>query len=309
MRTCIKSLPQKFEFIFLAGSIFLAAKRKDRGSGSSESDIPSPEGKKICQNSPTSDSISVEAFTDESATARNMEKITTQLAAILSRLDGVETKLGKLEGLFKRLENVEAAVSKNCTELNLVNEKTKVIQNNIEEIEKGIVFANSQIEGLEKKDDENTRRIKELEDKLLYQEVYSRRENIRFFGISEATQGHENTKVLYKFFRDELNVPDPSHIEFQRVHRLGKKLQGQSRPIIARFLRFQERELIFRNVRELAEAADTAVKVYADFPDEIRHRRKTQWPRVKKAREEGKTAFFSKSEPDKLFIDGELVPL
>ena len=65
-----------------------------------------------------------------------------------------------------------------------------------EEIEKGIVFANSQIEGLEKKDDENARRVKELEDKLLYQEVYSRRENIRFFGIPEATQGHENTAEL-----------------------------------------------------------------------------------------------------------------
>ena len=67
----------------MAGSIVLAAKRKDR-----ESDISSPEGKKICQDSPTSDSISVETFTDESATTRNMEKITTQLEAILSRLDG-----------------------------------------------------------------------------------------------------------------------------------------------------------------------------------------------------------------------------
>ena len=138
-------------------------------------------------------------------------------------------KLGKLEGLFECLENVEAAESKNCTELNLVNKKTKVIQNNLEEIEKGIVFANCQIEGLQKKDDENARRIKELEDKLLYHEVYSRRENIRFFGIPEAMQGHENTaEVLYKFFRDELNIPDPSNIEFQRVHRLGKKI---ARPI------------------------------------------------------------------------------
>ena len=30
---------------------------------------------------------------------------------------------------------------------------------------------------------------------------------------------------------------------------------------------------------------------------------------LKKAREEGKTAFFSKPEPDKLFIDGRFVPL
>ena len=53
----------------------------------------------------------------------------------------------------------------------------------------------------------------------------------------------------------------------------------------------------------------THPNVYVDFPDEIRHRRKTQWPRMKKAREEGKTAFFSNPEPDKLFIDGELIPL
>ena len=32
-------------------------------------------------------------------------------------------------------------------------------------------------------------------------------------------------------------------------------------------------------------------------------------PRLKKAREEGKIAFFSKPEPDKLFIDGQFVPL
>jgi len=120
----------------MAGSIVLAAKRKDRGSGSSESDISSPEGKKFCQNSSTSDSISVEAFTDESATARNMEKITTQLEAILSRLDGVETKLGKLEGLFERLENVEAAVSKNCTELIIIN------NNNLINLYSAIIYKN-----------------------------------------------------------------------------------------------------------------------------------------------------------------------
>ena len=100
--------------------------------------------------------------------------------------------------------------------------------------------------------------------------------------------------MLHKFFREELNIDDTGNIEFQRVHRLGRKVHGQSRPIIARFLRFPERELVFRCVRELGEAADTDVKVYADYPDEIRERRKKQWPKMKKAREEGKTAFSAK---------------
>jgi len=60
-------------------------------------------------------------------------------------------------------------------------------------------------------------------------------------------------------------------------------------------------------VRELE--SDTDVKVYSDLPKEISERRKRQWPRLKEVREDGKTAFFSKSEPNKLFIDGQFVLL
>ena len=45
-------------------------------------------------------------------------------------------------------------------------------------------------------------------------------------------------------------------------------------------------------------------KVLVDLPKEIRDRRKAQWPKLKKAREEGKTGYLSWREPDKLYIDG-----
>ena len=63
-----------------------------------------------------------------------------------------------------------------------------------------------------------------------------------------------------------------------------------ARPVVVRFLRFPERELVFRKARELE--SDTDVMVYLDLPKEISERRKKQWPRLKKAREEGKIAFF-----------------
>ena len=110
--------------------------------------------------------------------------------------------------------------------------------------------------------------------------------------------------MVYKFLENELELEDARNIEFQRVHRLGKKKAGQSRPIIVRFLRFPERELVFRNVRDLGEESD--VKAYADFPKEIRDRRKKLWPKLKQAREDGKVAFFDKREPDKLYINGIL---
>ena len=44
--------------------------------------------------------------------------------------------------------------------------------------------------------------------------------------------------------------------------------------MIVRFLRFPERELVFRRVHELADDID--IKVYADFPKEVGERRKKQ---------------------------------
>ena len=102
-------------------------------------------------------------------------------------------------------------------------------------------------------------------------------------------------------------MENAADLEFQRAHRIGKKKMGETRPVIVRFLKFSEREQVFRRVRELADDID--IKVYADFPKEISERRRKQWPRLKKAREEGKTACFSKPEPDTLFIDGRFVPL
>ena len=96
-------------------------------------------------------------------------------------------------------------------------------------------------------------------------------------------------------------------VEFQRAHRIWKKKAGETRPVIVHFLRFPERELVFKRVREIEEDID--VKVYADYPKEIRERRRKRWPKMKKASEEEKTALFSKPEPEKLFIDNEFVPM
>ena len=48
------------------------------------------------------------------------------------------------------------------------------------------------------------------------------------------------------------------------------------------------------------------VKIYSDLPREIQEGRKKQWPILKRAREEGKTAFFGKTEPDKRFTEVRL---
>ena len=164
------------------------------------------------------------------------------------------------------------------------------------------------MEELRKKMGENEKEIKLINDRCLYQEVYNRRENLRFLGFPEATSNEEvASETVYHFLERELELEGVRDIEFQRVHRIGKKRAGEVRPIIARFLRFPDRERIFRRALEVRDV--TEVRVFTDLPKEIQERRKKQWPKLKRAREEGEVASFDRKEPDKLYIDGHFIPI
>ena len=144
--------------------------------------------------------------------------------------------------------------------------------------------------------------------------MYSRRESLKFEGILETPesldlQREDTRQVLVDFMQSVLGMEDAQDIEFQRVHRMGKPklIEGNScRMIIARFLRFPDRERVLKRGRKLK---DTSYKMYEDIPRELHDLRKLQMKRLKKAREEGKRANFSKSQPDKLYIDGKYVEM
>ena len=111
--------------------------------------------------------------------------------------------------------------------------------------------------------------MKSLNSRILYQDVYSRRENLRFFNIPESTNTMEENaeELIYRFVEWELKVENARNIEFQRVHRIGAKKSDSPRPIIARFLRFPDREKAIKRGQELKDEID--VKLYADYPREI----------------------------------------
>ena len=136
---------------------------------------------------------------------------------------------------------------------------------------------------------------------------YQRRENLRFYGIEEDPEGAEDTQhVLVKFMQSELGIDDASDIEFQRVHRIGTFNPEATKPrqIIARFLRYPDRERVLSNARKLK---GKNFGIAADFPKEIVDRRKVLLPKFFAAKKAGKSAYFSRAEPDKLFIDGRLI--
>ena len=162
--------------------------------------------------------------------------------------------------------------------------------------------------------EERKNEINGCHKQVLYLKAYSRRENLKYEGIPEfsessgqqiATSKEDTKDVLVNFMENVLGIEDAKDMEFQRVHRIGKPKSDNgngSRTIIARFLRFSNRKRVFKRGRKLK---DTDYKMYEDIPKELHDFRKAQMNKLKKARQEGKHANFSKSEPDKLYIDGK----
>ena len=78
-------------------------------------------------------------------------------------------------------------------------------------------------------------------------------ENLKFFGIEEReTRANSkdsekvDTRDILIFFLENgpgLDIP-AEEIDLQRVHRLGKPVAGKTRPTIARFLRYPDREIV-----------------------------------------------------------------
>ena len=58
---------------------------------------------------------------------------------------------------------------------------------------------------------------------LLNYEVYQRRKNLRFYGISKEGESEDTKETLYKLLENRLNMDNARATEFQRVHRLGKR--------------------------------------------------------------------------------------
>ena len=114
---------------------------------------------------------------------------------ILSKLEGLETKVetaietvNQLQTTVKKLENV----------VGKVQEDAKQLKANVVTMDKGVCFLNTEVEELQRNETKLLKKIKILEDQIMYQEVYNRCENLRFLGVPESMADEEDTReVIY----------------------------------------------------------------------------------------------------------------
>ena len=135
--------------------------------------------------------------------------------------------------------------------------------------------------------------------------------NLVFYGIAEAPQGEtDNTESkLRDFLKHELELERPEKIDeivFDRVHRLGRPRWNQhisSRPIVAKFERYKDREFVRQNSKTLNGKRDQ-YNIREQFPPEMEAKRKILYPVMRSySRDPNNCVALVR---DKLFINGEL---
>ena len=127
-------------------------------------------------------------------------------------------------------------------------------------------------------------RLDDLEDR-------SRRNNIKIEGLPEADGGEnwEQTAAnVSKLIKDKLEITEDILIE--RAHRVGQKSSTRPRSVIAKFLRFRDREAVLKNSKKLK---GTNIYVNEDLCEASRAKRREQLPKLREARSLGKIAYFS----------------
>ena len=206
----------------------------------------------------------------------------------------------QLEKLNERLYNLELKIT---SEIRLVEVK-------VTELTKTVSFNSENLESIKKKVIPTIQGKLEEDENLFHNELdrlnlYICRGNLVFIGIPETSEVESTATTLKKFFSEKLNLSAEvaENIEFQRAHRI--PATARPRPIKARFLRYPDRELILRNAK-LLKGSNTYIT--EDLPRRIRLERKAQMEALKVARREGKLAYFSRTEPWKLFVDKVYLP-
>lgn len=135
-------------------------------------------------------------------------------------------------------------------------------------------------------------KVDKLMEKMNYQEDYSRRNNLRVDGLEE--QANETWEVtqdkVQRLIRDKLEL---GPIEVERAHRVGPRTDsntGRPRTTIVRFVKFEDRQLVLRNSPKLKK---TNIFINEDLCEASMQERRAKLPELKKARAEGKIAYFS----------------
>ena len=216
------------------------------------------------------------------------------------KLNDIQEKLDKMLSFLPEIQALKTRVS----ELEKEKDALELTQAELHELKNNATSTAAMRTSTTKK----LARLDELERRVIKQECFNRRNNLKFFGIKDDgyESPEETERTLRKFLQNEMKISKEvlEEIYFERVHRMriptrpSEEQNQHPRPIIAKISFFQDKEYIKSCIKNLPKGKKFGV--VDDFPKEVDEIREKLYPVLKKVKKEKKVAFFIE---EKLIIE------
>jgi hypothetical protein len=219
----------------------------------------------------------------------------SEIVKIIGEMSEKLNKLDKLDLIETRLNSID-------TDIKDLKHSLTYQQEVVAEVQSVQAVQESKLKVIEEKVGRIEEEKAKLAREIIDMRAHSMRSNLIFYNIREENTPNEKEEVENKIkslLRDKELNSETEKIEIERAHRLGRN-RTKPRPIVVKFLRFQDKEMIKRNAYKFK---DIGVGISDQFPKEIQEERKKLYPVFKDARSKGHKAFLVK---DKLFINGQI---
>ena len=199
------------------------------------------------------------------------------LSKILERLDVMDNKLGQLNSIQTSLNKVTAEVS-------TMNTKVVSMEKQLGDLEASRNFDSKTLDSIQGKQKEIDKMLKTMEkmeteqkEKLLDLQSREMRDNLIFYGFEEEKDETDKDCVdkVLKLVGEQLKIPHAKHIPIHRAHRMGRYQRTKTRPIVAKFAFYPNREDIRKAAKNLE---GTQYSIGQQFPKEIQERRRQLVP-------------------------------
>lgn len=180
-----------------------------------------------------------------------------------------------------QINKLENKVSDLTTSLEFTQREVDDLKTNKRELEREMKEKNTTIEKL-------TLKVKDLDERVIYQEDYSRRNNLRISGLEERPNEtwEQTSAAVTSLLETKLQLPG---VVLERAHRVGPHRDDKPRTIVARFTRYGDRDAAIRRGRYLK---GTNIFLNEDMSPASLAIKNAQMPLFKQARADGKLAFF-----------------
>ena len=189
----------------------------------------------------------------------------------------MENKLGNLD---QRVSTIENSCSFISNEFDAQKDQLAQTQAQLKTFESKYATIKKHIEEYDSKEEL-------INEKLVDLESRSMRENLMFYGIPETNDtANENCETLVKTLIQDVLKIDTQTMVFDRVHRIGPKGNRGTRPIVAKFHRYNDRETVRQKSFDTeikAEMTKRNIGVGVQWPQQIREARKALHPLAKEA--------------------------